>query len=153
MNKNKYFAIPIWEIINIICLLLYIYNIFYVGEVVLCDSNECINDFVAGTTQDDDLDSIHPPTGLFFKFKRKLSWYINGKKSGQFSSYNEYKDSWTNNSIWKILKDDFRKTRANVDKDLILSSRQNEKLMTDIYNQRITKDIMNQERRNTYNTK
>ena len=153
MKKNKYFAIPIWQIINIICLLFYIYNIFYVGEVVLCDSNESINDFVAGTTQDDDLDSIHPPAGLFFKFKRKLSWYINGKKSGEFSSYNEYKDCWTNNSIWKILKDDFRKTRSNVDKDLTLSSRQNEKLMTDIYNQRITKDIMNQERRNTYNTK
>ena len=119
----------------------------------MCDSNECVNDFVADTTQDNDLHSIHPTTGLFLKFKRKLSWYINGKKSGQFSSYDEYKGSWTNNGLWKILKDDFRKTRSNVDKDLALSIKQNDRLMRDIYNERINKNIMNQERRNIFNTK
>ena len=153
MNNYKYFGAYIWLIFNIIYVLIHIYYTIYNGEIVLCDSNECINDFVADTTQDDDLHSIHPTTGLFYRFKRKLSWYANGKKSGQFSSYDEYKDSWTNISLWKIIKDDFRKTRYNLSKDNAKSLKQSNNLMTDLYNERINKNILDQERRNIVNSK
>lgn len=153
MNNYKIFGVPILLIINVICVLIYINSIIFNGEIILCDSNECINDFVADPTQDNNTHSIHPTTGIFIRFKRKLSWYINGKKSGRFSSYDEYKDTWTNTSLWKTIKDDFRKTRSNVSKDSAKSLKQNERLMTDIYNERRNKNIMDQECRNIVNTK
>lgn len=154
MKNYKYFAIPIWQIINIICVLLYIYNILYVGEVVLCDSIECINDFVADTTQDDDLHSLHPTTGLFFRFKRKLSWYINGKKSGNYNSYSEFKDRWNpNTSLWNIVKADFKSAHKSASKNLNSSLKQDSSVIEDVRSSRANKDIANQVRRNIANTK
>lgn len=116
MNKNKYFVLLF--LISIICILIYIDLILF-SDILLCDSIEPIEDF----TIENENDNAHSPRILphfFFRFKRKLSWYIDGKKSGQFSSYEEFKDSWTSkDSIWKIIKDDFVKTRHNVIKEKI----------------------------------
>ena len=110
MKKYIDLNIPIWLIINIVCIFIYVYYIISCGDFLLCDnSGESINDFVVETTQDDD---SHPVPGILFRLKRRLFWYINAKKSGQFNSYDEFKDSYTsNNSVWKIIKDDFKKTQ------------------------------------------
>jgi hypothetical protein len=156
MNKYKHVRISIWSIINIICILIYIYYILN-GEVLLCDSNESINEFIVDTTHDSDSNSTHPVPGLFSRFKRRLFWYINGKKSRQFSSYSEYKNYWNSNSeqnsLWKIIKDDFRKARFNASKDHSKSLDESNTLMTNIRNERINKNILDQQRRNMTNTK
>lgn len=158
MNKHNDIKISILWIINLICILIYTYYILK-GEVLLCDSNESINDFIVDTRQDNDSNPIytHPTLGLFSKFKRKCFWYIKGKKSGQFSSYNDYINYWNTNSeennIWKIIKDDFRKARFNASKNDYKSSYENNRLMTNIRNERINKDILDQQRRNMINTK
>lgn len=132
---------------------MYVHYIIYYGEILLCDSNESINDFIE-TTHYNDLHSTESSPGIFFKFKRKLYWYINGKKSGEFSSYHEFKNSYTsNNSLWKIIKDDFIKTRYNAYKENVNSLQDNKKLMVDIHKQRMDKTIMDQQRRNIINIK
>jgi len=156
MNNYKYFRLSIWSIINLIFILIYIYSILYNGEVLLCDSNESINEFVVETNQGNDSYSIHPVTGLLSRFKRKLYWHINGKKSGQFSSYHEYKDYWNSgvkqDSIWKIIKGDLIKTRYNANKDRTISLQRGNNLMSDIRTSRANNDMLRQERRNLVNS-
>jgi len=154
---NKQFKVPVWLIIYIICILIYIYFIIFNGEVLLCDSNESINDFVVEKNQSSDSHSTHPLPDFFSKFKRKVSWYINGKKSGQFSSYSEYKDYWNSSierdSLWKIIKDDLRKTCYNTSKYRAKSFEESNRLMTDIRNERINRNILDQQRRNIVNNR
>lgn len=116
MNKNKIYTT--WQIIYIICAIFSTYYYLKFGAILLlCDSGEAVNDFIINDTNIDcernsgsnnSGDPSLSSQGLLFKFKRKLSWYLSGKKSGKYNTYNEFKKSFSSGIKLKdIIKKDF----------------------------------------------
>ena len=146
----------VW-IIYIVFILLYIQYIIIFGDILLADSNGSINDFVIEEiteNNNDESPATYPITspGILFRLRRRFSWYINGKKSGQYSSYSDFKSSWTpNNTLWDEIKKDLNKTRFAAYKDKEKSFKEGNVLMNKIRKSRVNTNIAGQEKRNILN--
>lgn len=147
MNKYINLKRSIWWWINIICLFIFVNYVISCSEIMLCDnSGESINELFVETTQEDD--SL-PVTGMVFRFKRKLFWYINAKKSGQFNSYDEFKGSYTSNkSLWKIIKDDLKRTQDKAYRDRLASDERSGRIANVSRESRNRRHLNNIERSN-----
>jgi hypothetical protein len=96
------------------------FNICF-SEVYLCNSdsiNEVVDNF--NVDDHDHKDDHSPVLGLegrgigilITRIRRRLSWYSKGKKSGLYSSYEEYKASYApKTSLWESIKEDIRKSK------------------------------------------
>lgn len=153
---NKNFKLSVLRLIYIICILLYLHYIINWGDILLANGNDSINDFVIDevTQNNEESPSTYPiiSPGILFRFRRKLSWYITGKNSGNFSSYDDFKASWVpKNTLWNEIKEDFNRTRfaaaANKDKSI----KEGSELMNRINESRAKMNILNQKRRNIFN--
>jgi hypothetical protein len=113
---------------------------------MLCDnSGESINELFVETNEEEG----EPPIGILFRLKRRLFWYTNAKKIGTFNSYNEFKDSYTSNdSIWKIIKDDFKRSREAAYRDKLSSLSHNHDITNATRESRNNSNIIRLERLN-----
>jgi hypothetical protein len=103
MNKKflsyKFVGTSFWFFYSSFVLIYVIYCILF-GDILLCDSSDIVTNVGDGATdgvenntegRDYGYPVVNP--GLALRIKRRISWYISGKKSGNYSSYSEFKDS------------------------------------------------------------
>jgi hypothetical protein len=46
-----------------------------------------------------------------FRLKTRVVWYVNGKNTGLYRSFDDYRNSWKSTSVWSKIKTDFRLSR------------------------------------------
>lgn len=108
-------------------------------------SNENINSNNIEDNNNGNIDSTEFNNGLFFKIKRKLSWHIYGKKSGEFNSYNDFKNSFNSKIKFRdIIKKDFKSTCNAAEKHRNISQQQNANLMDNIRKSNAQSNIIKQ---------
>lgn len=124
MNISKYksriyfffnlLLVDIFLISMIFLLFLFIFNICFTN-IIYCDS---IDDIVSspGSVPEDETSTragleVSPSLWLKYKLiiKRKLYWFIKGYNSGQYTSYEEFKEAWRPEmSLRREFRDSFR---------------------------------------------
>jgi len=90
--------------------------------------------------------------GLLFKIKRRISWHIYGKKSGEYNTYNDFKNSFNSKIKFRdIIKNDFKSTCNAAEKHRNISDQQNSILMDNIRKSNAQSNIIKQQRMYTAN--
>lgn len=119
----------IYKILQIFIIPLFLYLLFGISDISLFDSYLCdsgsINEIVYNNDNNDNGDNgdntvTRDLVRLHFldRVRRKLSWYVKGKNSDRFNSYDEFKSSWNPKSkVWSeiksFIKEDIKQSRAD----------------------------------------
>jgi len=125
---------------------------------MLCDSNISIENFITDNAANEESNNETPRQypvpnpGLFLRFRRRVSWYISGKKSGKHDSYNDFKNTWEDKtSLWNEIKADFKGTKDSAIKHRQISDQKNEGIMKAIRDSRAQKNLQQLDRLNKRN--
>jgi hypothetical protein len=78
-----------------------LYSFIFSGDVVLCDSGDNIHEYVNVDHINDNnknidggtVNPIMPKPGLLFRLKTRVVWYVNGKNTGLYRSFDDYRNS------------------------------------------------------------